>query len=302
LPLFVRDPDAADAAKEVLLAEDIVNTENQEQDSGFQKRAFLARAFMPYLREELRQRQVVQMLAANLRLGLDITQTLVMEVIKTQEGDPLYQEIIRLKKQKDPEQEAQRWQGFFVPEKEGKYTFLLEAEGTASLTFNHQILWSKLDAPGRTDEEGINFYQSQSRFLKAGRAYPFTLEGYDEDEDGNIIGLFMKFNDQAQVTISDKILFPALRTEAFRQAYLRLQKAAMVVEGFGMKLEEIGFFREFPHRFEGVDFNALAFPQWLRLEAFYRLQKSLSQTALSLVEFLRWADQIESVEGEGGRL
>ncbi|MCA1990905.1 MAG: Tc toxin subunit A, partial [Coleofasciculus sp. S288] len=302
-PIFA-DPDAA---KEVLLAEDRVNTENPEEDSGFKKRVYLTSHFMPYLREMLRQRLIVQMLASNLGVSLDITQTLVMEVIQTQAGEPLYQEIIRLKDQKDPEAEAQRWQGFFVPEKDGKYTFLLEAEGEASLTFNNQSQWS---APERTDEEQINFYQTnfyqtatdtvpqRSIFLKAGQAYSFILKGYDEDENGNIIGLFMKFNDQAQVKLSDKVLFPALRTEAFRSAYIRLQKAAMVVKGFAMKLEEMEFFRKFSANFAGVDFNFLTFPQWLRLEAFYRLKKSLSPTELSLVEFLRWTNQTQDAVGE----
>jgi len=306
LPIFLQDPTAAQA---LLLDEDRVNTENQEEDSGFQKRVYLTTAFMPYLREKLRQRQVIQMLAGNLGVSLDITQTLVMEVIQTPAGDPLYQEIIRLREQKDPEAEAQRWQGFFIPEKDGKYTFLLEAEGEASLTFNNQLQWS---APALTDGEQINFYQTdidtvlpdidtvprRPIFLKAGQAYPFILEGYDEDDNGNIIGLFMKFNDQAQVKISDKVLFPALRTEAFGKAYIQLQKAAMVVKGFGMKLEEIEFFAEVADSFEGLDFNSLNFPQWLRLEAFYRLQKSLSSPEFSLVEFLRWTDQTEDAEGE----
>jgi Tc toxin complex TcA C-terminal TcB-binding domain/Neuraminidase-like domain/Salmonella virulence plasmid 28.1kDa A protein len=302
--IFVKDPTAA---QEVLLATDIVNTENPEQDSGFQKRVYLIRAFMPYLREMLRQRQVVNMLSGDLGVSLDITQTLVMEVIKTQQGDPLYQEIIRLKEQKDPEEEAQRWQGFFVPEKDGKYTFLLEAEGEANLIFNNQGQWI---SPVLTDEEGINFYESGSIsleenpeekrpiFLKAGQAYPFILEGYDEDENGNIMGLFMKFNNQAQVKISDKTLFPALRTEEFRKAYIQLQKAAMAVKGFDMKLAEMNFFREYPNRFEKLDFNSLTLAQWLRLEAFYRLQKSLSPSELSLVEFLRWAYQTDNAEGE----
>ncbi|MBF2050571.1 MAG: hypothetical protein IGS54_24945 [Elainella sp. C42_A2020_010] len=290
-PIFA-DPAAAAA---MLLSDDQASPENPAQDSGFQKRVYLTRAFMPYLREILRQRLVVQMLAGNLGTSLDITQTLVMEVIRTSQGEPLYQEIIRLKKQKDPEVEAQRWQGFFIPEKDGKYTFLLEAEGEASLTFNHQLQWS---APVRTDEEQINFYESPTSFLKAGQAYPFILEGYDEDENGNIIGLFMKFNQQAQVKISDKVLFPALRTEAFRIAYIQLQKVAMLVKGFAMKLEELEFFRQFAAHFDDLDFNALSFPQWLRLEAFYRLQKSLPSTELSLVEFFRWTHQAQEAEGE----
>lgn len=114
LPIFPEDPDTAE---EVLLTEDRVSSENQAESSDFQKRVFFARAFMPYLREELCQRQVVQMLAAALGLDQVLTRALVMDVIKAQNGGSVYQEIIRLKEQKDAEADPQRWQGFFVPEK-----------------------------------------------------------------------------------------------------------------------------------------------------------------------------------------
>ena len=84
----------------------------------------------------------------------------------------------------------------------------------------------------------------------------------------------MKFNDQPQTEISDKVLFPALRTEAFKNAYLQLQKAAMLVSGFGMELTELEFIRDFPDNFAGLDFNALSFLQWLRLEAFIVYKKA----------------------------
>uniref|UniRef100_UPI00190EDAE2 neuraminidase-like domain-containing protein n=1 Tax=Calothrix rhizosoleniae TaxID=888997 RepID=UPI00190EDAE2 len=286
--IFLED---AENAQAVLLAEDTIASENQE-DSSIEKRAFLMRAFLPYLREQLRQRQVTQILTSALGLDQDLTEKLVMKVIKTENDEVLYQEIIRLKEQKDSleEEETLVWQGYFVPEKEGKYRFLLEAEGQATLTFRNQPLWSE---PERTDDEQINYYRSREIFLKAGIAYPFVLQGYDEDETEKIIGLLMKFNDQPQTNISDKVLFPALRTEAFNKAYIKLHKAAMLLSGFDMTLEELEFLLEFSNNFAGLDFNTLSFPQWLRLEAFYRLHKSLNTKELSLLEFIRWTHQKE---------
>ncbi|WP_232826397.1 neuraminidase-like domain-containing protein [Cyanothece sp. BG0011] len=285
-------------AKNILLAEDVVDADNQEDDNGLQKRAFFAQKFLPYLREELRQRQVIQILASDLGLDIDLTEILIMEVVKTSTEEPLYQEIIKLKEQKKSTEASeldQYWEGFFVPEKEGKYTFFLETLKTANLTFNAQEQAFEYQ---KTDEEGINFYESPIFSLKAGQAYPFIIEGYDTDGNGNIIDLFMKFNDQAKVKISDKVLFPAFSVETFRQAYIRLQKAAIVVEGFNMKREEIDFFRDYCKKFKNLNFNELAFPQWLRLEAFYRLQKSLLQTQLSLIDFLRWTNQTEDTQTE----
>ncbi len=289
------DCKACKNAKNILLAKDLVSAENQENDSGLQKRAFFAKKFLSYLREELRQRQVIQMLASDLGLDIDIIKTLIMEVIKTSTEDPLYQEIIKLKEQKDPAVLDAYWEGVFVPEKEGKYIFFLASSQVANLTFNGRKQAFDLK---ETDDENINFYESPTFSLKAGQAYPFIIEGYDTDEKGDIIDLFMKFNNQAKVEISDKVLFPAFSTETFRQAYIQLQKAAIVVEGFNMKREEIDFFRDYCQKFKNLNFNKLSFPQWLRLEAFYRLHKSLPQTQLSLIEFFRWTNQTEETETE----
>ena len=286
-------PDDPDGARDVLLSADQIDLEDPLQDSSILKRSFFTEHFMPFLREELRRRMVLQTMAGEMGLEMDITRALVMEIIQTDEGDTLYTEIIRLKEQQDADADDQHWEGFFVPEKEGKYTFYLEAEGDATLTLKNRLLWNTFET---TDDEGINFYQSEVRFLKAGQAYGFVLDGHDADDDGNIIGLFMKFENQPKQKISDKVLFPALRTEAFLLAYIRLQKAAMLVNGFKMLLTELEFFREFADKFEGLDFNALSFAQWLRLELFYRFQKGLSSKEVTLVEFLEWTNQPETEE------
>lgn len=287
------DKDTTEEAKAILLAEDTLDDTGGEL-SAIEKRVFLTKAFLCYLREQLRQRQILQILASELGIEPDLTAKLVMELIKTQDEETIYQEIIRLREQKDPGVEDQdqpfEWKGFFVPEKEGTYTFLLEAESEeASLTFENRALWK--NGPVRTDEELINFYQSKALFLKAGQTYSFHLQGYDEDESGKIIGLFFKFYDRPQTEITDKHLFPALRTENFITAYIQLHKAALLLDGLAMTLEEMELFLEFPDSFQGLDFNTLSFPQWLQLEAFYRLKKELRAKALSLVEFLRWSNK-----------
>lgn len=290
-PIFEEAPDAARA---VLLAEDRVDTVHPAESSDVVKRAFFAKAFAPYLREELRQRLTVQTLAGAVGLDQALTEALVIDVLRTEAGNSVYQEIIHLKEQKDLEAPPQSWNGFFVPEKDGRYTFILEAEGESTLTFNERFNWSSK----HTDDEHINFYRTNSFTLKAGRAYPFVIKGHDEDDKGNIIGLFSKFNDQQQTLISNKSLFPALRIGAFQHAYVRLQKAAILLKGFDTTLEELQFFLEFPASFDGLDFNSLTFPQWLRLAAFYRFSKSFPQKELSLLDFLRWTNRDALGKGE----
>jgi len=281
-------------ARDMLLAEDHIDPEDVSQDSAFLKRTLFTEHFMPYLREELRKRLVLQTMAGEMGLEMDSTRVLVMEIIQTDEGHSLYTEIIRLKEQQDTEAEEQQWEGFFVPEKEGKYAFFLEAEGDATLTLKNRSLRTTFES---TDDEGINFYQSAPGFFKGGQDYSFVLDGHDVDDEGNIIGLFMKFENQPKEKISDKVLFPALRTEAFLQAYIRLQKVAMLVSGFKTKFTELEFFREFPDVFDSLDFNAFTFPQWLRLESFYRFKKGLPSKGLTLVEFLEWTHAPETQDG-----
>lgn len=285
-------------ARTILLAPDS-QAENGSDDSASTKRVFLTQAFLPYLREQLRQRQVVQLLASDLGLDQDLASKLVLDVIQTDKNDSLYQEIVRLREQRDAIEgnpdDSTRWEGLFVPEQEGIYTFVLEAEGEASLMFDRRSAWS---GATRTDDELIRFYHSKPLRLKAGVAYPFLLEGHDEDAQGRVIGLFMRLDDQPQIPISNKYLFPALRTEAFKEAYLRLHKAALLINGFGMTMAELLFFLDPDHSasFDGVDFNELSFAHWLRLEAFYRLKKSLPSKELSVIDFLRWTHAPDGVE------
>lgn len=284
------------------MAEDIGDLEGGEI-SAIQKRNFLLCEFLPYLREQLRQRQVVQILSSELGLEQDLIAKLVMEIVKTADGEALYEEIVRLKQQKDPDADAENpelpliWDGFFVPEQDGRYLFLLEStDAEAILTVNNQSVWS---GSYRTDEEGISFYRSEKTFfLKAGQTYPFHLQGYNKSQAGKRIGLFMKFNDKPQIEISDKNLFPALETEIFREAYFRLHKAAMLLNGFDVKLAELEYFLEYHQDTEGLSTNTISLTQWLRLEAFYRLYKSLPKKELSLIEFLRWANTTQDAEEE----
>jgi hypothetical protein len=65
-----------------------------------------------------------------------------------------------------------------------------------------------------------------------------------------------------------------------------------------MTLKEMELFRSFPDSFQHLDFNAISFPQWLQLEAFYRLKKTLPKRAFSLVEFLQRSNETEAEDTE----
>lgn len=285
-PIFADD---IDEANDSLLVEDRLNEDDPDLDSATAKRMFFLNKFMPYLREQLRERSVLQQLTDNTGLDQELIRSLVMDVITSDEDNSLYEEIIRLKEQQEPEGDNSQWQGYFVPEKDGHYQFLLEAEGdSATLNLSNRDLWA---SPDTVDEEGIHFYSSEKVLLSAGVVYPISLAGFDVTNDGEIIALFMKYEDQAQEEIPSNKLFPNLQTEAFKSAYISLFKAALLMDGFNVQLSELELFLEFAPQFDSIDFNQLTFTHWLRLEAFYRLKNSLPNREITLTEFLRWSHQ-----------
>ncbi|MEM6829678.1 MAG: neuraminidase-like domain-containing protein, partial [Bacteroidota bacterium] len=287
--IFTHDP----SVKEAILIADAAG-DHTEENTAPQKLLAFGVVFLPYLRDQLRKRTVFQTLSGDLGLDTNLTQFLVMDVILSASGDAIYEEIIRLKEQEDAitdeEPEITRKEGFFVPEQDGTYVFLLEATGEATLMLDNQQLW---DTHQHTDAEGINYYSSPSLFLTAGKAYPYQLEGYNTDSMGECIGFYLKFENQASVELAPNMLFPKQHTEAFHEAYIRLHQASLVVQGFDVTLPELKFFREHAGSLDDLDFNALTFTHWLQLEAFYRLKNSLPETTLSLVNFLRWSHQAE---------
>ena len=275
----------------------LLEPDNTEDKKHQEKRRHFMGVFMPYLREVLQQRAVTEILSSAINLGLDITESMVMEIIQTEEGVALYEEIIKLKEQKDEDVGAvgTQWTGYFVPPKDGKYRFIVEAiEDNAMLVFNGENAWSDVPTP---DDEGLHYFQSPVYTLKAGYAYTLDLTNFDETEEGegDFLGVYWKIDDGKQEDIPISALFPALRTENFNQSFIQLHKAALLIGKFEFELDEVLHFRDFSEDFDQIDFNALTLTHWFRLEAYNRLKISLPHNEFRLIDLFRWANQETAV-------
>lgn len=278
-------------AKAKLLSPDVVDALEQDNNTAPQKRAFFIKIFLPYLREQLRRRQVTQLISGILKTDTDVTRLLIMQLIAGTDGKPAYEQIAQLRAQPDTNTLAgNTWQGFLLPIQDGEYSFYLEAEGSAILQLDGKTLWQ---SPARTDDENIAYYQSAPMALKAGHAYPFAISGYSTTDKGQIQYFTWKIDEQTPAPVPSSALLPGLQLEAFRTDIGQLQKAALVIAGFGLSVEEIVHLTNHAADFDQLDFNAGKFSlqHFLRLEGYTRLRASLPQNKLNLLDFFRWTYQ-----------
>ncbi|HMQ59828.1 MAG TPA: neuraminidase-like domain-containing protein, partial [Flavilitoribacter sp.] len=291
------------AAREILLMPDLPARAADENGNGVFpgtaqiKRAWFLNMFLPYLRDQLSRREVAQLISSAVRLELDNANLLLHTVLTSRSGKTAYQSITELREMDAETEENQgHWQGFICPQRSGVYRFMLEVENfsseltrNAEFRINGKPLWSGplSDMP---DDEGLIYYQSNRIRLKAGEVYPIELSDFDRvPGTGQITGFSWKSGARPQEAVPASALFRAVETKKFRKIYVRLQKAAMLVNEFNLNTRELEFLHENRADFTYLNFRALSLKQWFRLEGYTRLRNQLPAGPDSLLEFLRWA-------------
>lgn len=253
-----------------------------------EKFVYFLNIYLPYLREQLHQRAVVQILSSSVGLSTELTRKYIFDIILNEGGDSLYTEIIRLREQRDEEilVDENSWSGYFVPPQDGQYQFLIEAnEDAVTFEFEQE---DALEGDPEIDDENLHFFRSRIFSLKAGYAYQLSVTGY-YTVDGNDQGLSYRFEDQKPELIPVSALFPALRTASFNESFIRLQKAAIVAKGFELSFDEVAYLQDFGSDFDDLDLNQISLLQWFRLEAYTRLRDSLPEKEFRLIDLFRWA-------------
>ena len=92
------------------------------------------------------------------------------------------------------------------------------------------------------------------------------------------------------VEIPSSSLLPDFSSQATREVFTKLYKAALVVNGFTLSADEVTYLQSHGAAdFSGLDFNGVTLAHWLRLQAYADLRDSLPRTDLSLLGLFTWA-------------
>jgi hypothetical protein len=241
-----------------------------------QKRVAFLDLFLPYLRQQLTHRLVVDTLSNLTGLSAKITDVLISQVLK--QGDPavpIYRIFEKIKESAKPDES--NWSSYLIPAADTSYTLIIKNSDSKP---NVSIDGVPLDFTAQ--EDPTNEWWSVSIPLQSGKLVKLAAAGVDLKQ------IYWKTPSSAITSIPSSALLPDFASKQCEPALIALQKVAMLVSVFDLSEDEVQFLDLHKAEFGELDFNALTFMQWLRLEAYARLRNSLPQAKLNLLEFWKW--------------
>ena len=91
-------------------------------------------------------------------------------------------------------------------------------------------------------------------------------------------------------------MLPDYSSSGTKEVFIKLYKAALVVNGFNMSVDEVSYWQAHGADFadsdaKDFDFNAVTLGHWRRLQAYASLRDTLPKTETSLLELFQWANK-----------
>ena len=280
--LFGIFPDAAEAVKNLLagdvnLSPDPANPHATDSNTGPAKRFYFLQGFMPFLRERLAHKLVVETLSTVVKLSSEVTDVLLSEVLVAGPSkDPAL--TVFEKVQQRPPAAGPGWSGDLIPPADESYTFVaindtqpadLVLNG-AAVPFTHQ------------QDDPSNVWWTDPVKLKAGTLYPLTT---------SVAPLQWKTAISPRANIPASALLPDYTTQGAREALLKLFKAAVVANGFDLSADEVRYLQGHGTDFDALDFNAVTLQHWRRLHSYAVLRDALPQLNFTLLDLFKWANK-----------
>ena len=281
--LFAVFPDS-DATTAVLLAGDVAVPADQldsgqpDPNTASSKRLFFLKHFLLFLRRQLAQRLIAATLSGSVGLDNDITEVLLSDILFVG-GESAMTALERIKDQ--PGGGTIDWLGYLIPAVNGEYTLIALGDTQPApitldgmqITFPHQ------------QEDPNNVWASDPVRLNSGRLYRLEVSGQPAT------ALQWKTATSPRAPIPASMLLPEYSSEGTKTILIRLAKAAMLINGFDLNLDEVVYLHGHGGDFAGFDFNSLTLRHWLRVHAYTELRNSLAKKGTGLIELFRWAGQ-----------
>jgi hypothetical protein len=242
------------------------------------KRYCFIRNFLPYLRNRLVVRFLVEILSTSCELEKEITEVLISEILET--GSPVIKLLEIFKSISDQKPTAESgWNGYLIPTAEDSHIFVVKSDASPVLILNNQTLnFLQQDDPS-------DIWLSDPIKLKSGRPYKFEVTGLSSD----LKDLTWKTETSLQSSIPQSVMLPDYSTKPFEDAYIQLHKISIIVKGFNLKADEALHICKHPGDFDNLNFATLTLAHWKRIQSFVRLRNSLPETDTNLIEFFTWA-------------
>lgn len=240
------------------------------------KRVAFLEIFLPYVRQQLTHRFVIETLAAYAELESTVTDELVSRILKLgTPSAPIYHIFEKLKESSKPTET--NWSGYVIPAASTHITFVVRnSDAAPGVSIDGVALHFT------AQEDPTNEWWSDPQELQTGKLYKLATTGVE------LNNMFWKTPASAITAIPSSALIPNFASQQAEPALRLLKRAALLVAGFQLSSDEIRFLDLHKTEYDGLDCNALTLIQWLRLEAYARLRNSLPQAKMNILEFWGW--------------
>jgi hypothetical protein len=247
------------------------------------KRLYFLRFFMAFLRERLAQRLIVDTMSGFAGLANDMTKLLLSDVLKA--GTPPQSALGVLEQIHKAQAEGSGgWQGYLIPSADEDFVFVaIGDKQPAALIIDGQSVPFTVQ-----QEDPSNVWSTDPTKpvrLKSGKLYRLVVSDRPADQ------LQWKTSTSPKAKIPASALLPDYSSQGAEDAFTKLHKAALLVNGFNLSTDEVAFWQTRSADFDGFDFNAVTLQHWLRLEGYTRLRNGLPRTGTSLLDLFSWASK-----------
>jgi len=270
--IFVKDIAGATA---ILLDGDVKDPNVADKDTAPAKREYFLEKFLPYLRKKLTEKFLIDTLSGATGLDSSAADILMRDIL---EGISTKKIMEIFKDAKMPPTSPKGWKGYLIPAAEESYELAVNEKTTAP-SFSLQI-----DGVIKVDENTVPFFSSGPLKLKAGQFYLFEVAGLTSD----LIDISWRTAISAKSSLPQQVLLPMSAIDVVEEGFIKLFKAAFVVNNFSLTADEISWLQNHTLDFDKLDFNTLILQHMLRLEAYMRLRDWLPDSDITLVDFFAW--------------
>jgi hypothetical protein len=247
------------------------------------KRFYFLQYFLPFLRQRLAHRFIVDTLAGMASLANDVTDVLLTDILMV--GTPAQSAISVLEKiHEKPAGTDGGWKGYLIPGADAEYTFVAIADTQPSgILLDGQTIEFPLQ-----QEDPSNVWSSNTPVkLKSGKLYWLEVAGQ------SIQQLQWKTPTSPKAVIPTSTLLPDYSSKGTEEAFTHLFKVAILINGFNLGLEEISYFQshgpDFAAESKDFNFNLINLGHWLRLQAYTNLRNNLPRGETTLLDLFKWA-------------
>lgn len=276
-------------AKSELLAGDVLPPDG---NTPLDKRFFFLQHFLPFLRQQLAHRFIIDTLAGATSLPTDVTDALLSNLLKVgTTNQPAISVLEGIKAQAVGTTGV--WKGYLIPPTDAAFTFVAisETEPPALMLDGESIPFKY------QQEDPSNLWSTDpTPKLKAGKLYWLEVTGQSAEQ------LQWKSATSSKAAIPTSALLPDYSKGSEADVVTKLSKAALLVNGFNLSVDEVTYWQTHADDFDKFNLNAITLKHWLRLQAYTTLRNSLPKAEKNLLDFFEWAAKPVDAAKQTGKI